>query len=78
MDSGEDLGLFLVVMHFSSLRSGEEVGLSLRKEWVLCPEYAPAWHVLKLCFEIDGVTPLCIGNDLTSLMKEIVQKPWIV
>lgn len=41
-------------------------------------EISPAWHVLKLCFKTDGVTPLCIGNDLTSLMKRIIREPWIL
>ncbi len=41
-------------------------------------EVSPAWNVLKLCFAKDDMTPLCIGNDLTSLIKKIIQKPWIV
>lgn len=41
-------------------------------------EVIPSWDIIKMCYEKEGKIPGCIGNDLTSSMKNVVKKPWII
>ena len=35
-----------------------------------------AWHVIKLCYQEDGETPKCIGNEVTGSLKTIIRRDW--
>jgi hypothetical protein len=37
-----------------------------------------AWDVLKLCYKKNGKIPFCIGNNITTYVREIVRRPWLI